>query len=405
MSEVSETLRTRRCLGVVVVLLCSVLLIGPAGCSRNPSDAPPPGSPASGQPSASVEPTVEPTPTPSLAGTVKPPERGAYLGVYTPPAPFQLRRIDAFEAQTGKDVAIVMWYQPWASANRSRVDSGAIVGVWRRGKVPMITWEPWDPGTNANMLKDPANQPAYRLKTIIAGRHDAYIRSWARGLRDLGGPVMLRPMQEMNGSWYPWCGTVNGNTPSEYVVAWRHVHRIFDQEGATNVTWVWSINHESVPGTKANRYAAYYPGDGYVDWTAASGFNWGTSAKGTRWRMFSHWYDEPLAYLKTLPKPICIAEIGTVENGGDKAAWIADAYRRVAAAPRIRAVIYYDALERSATNVQNWRIDSSRRSVSAFRRAVSPPYYRADVPTALKVWSDSLDTRQWNYLISLPTLY
>ena len=45
----------------------------------------------------------------------------------------------------------------------------------------------------------------------------------------------------MNGNWYPWGVGVNGNKPGEYVEAWRHVHDIFVQEGATSdVKWVWS---------------------------------------------------------------------------------------------------------------------------------------------------------------------
>jgi len=299
---------------------------------------------------------------------------------------------------------MALWYQPWATDNRSRFDAGSVVAVMRQGKVPMITWEPWDPGSDANQVRDPANQRAYRLSAITSGRYDDYIRRWARDIRSLGGPVMLRPMHEMNGNWYPWGGTVNGNTPARHVAAWRRMHDIFEEEGATNVTWVWSVNHQSVPDTRANRYAAYYPGASYVDWVAISGFNWGTSSPVSSWHTFDYWYRAPLAYLNTLKKPIVIAEFASVENGGNKAAWIADAYKRIRAVPRVRAVVYYDAVERGPST-QDWRVDTSSRSLSAFRKAVSLSYFVGDAPTALSEWQGSLDDSALRYLTTLKPLY
>ena len=359
---------------------------------------------ATGTAPGASEPTLPVRPLP-LAGKMTPPPRGAYLGVYVPPAPFTITALDSFEVKVRKDAAIVMWYQPWARNNRSRFDSGAVVAIMRRGKVPMITWEPWDPGSSANFVRNPTGQTAYRLSTIIAGKHDAYIRQWAKDIRALGGPVMLRPMHEMNGNWYPWDGTVNGNTPAQFVAAWRHMHDLFEQEGATNVTWVWSINHESVPSGTANRFAAYYPGSRYVDWTAISGFNWGTSSPYSTWRTFSHWYATPLAYLKTLKKPICVAEFGSVEQGGNKGAWLLDAYKQVRATKGVRAIVYYDAVERQARTTQDWRVDTSSASLAAFRKAIAPRYYVGGPPGALSKWESSLSNDDRRYLTLFAPLY
>ena len=93
--------------------------------------------------------------------------------------------------------------------------------------------------------------PAARLhaRGDHRGRHDAYIRSWARDLKRFGNPVFLRFAQEMNGNWYPWAEDANGNKPGEYARMWRHVHDIFTAEGATNVKWVWC------PVTRPVRYS------------------------------------------------------------------------------------------------------------------------------------------------------
>jgi hypothetical protein len=402
-SHKSIPLRGRGIRRALVAGALSALLIA-SGCTFGGPGAPS-GSPATGAVKPTRQDATETTPTIPLAGKVLPPKSGAYLGVYTPPAPFRPAAINAFESATGKDVSIVMWYQPWAATNRSAFDAGAVVAVWRAGKVPMITWEPWDPGSDANQLTRPGTQPRYRLSRIIKGEFDPYIRSWARQIREVGGPIMLRPMHEMNGDWYPWCGTANGNRPEEYVAAWKHLRAIFAEEGATNVTWVWSINHESVPGTPANRFAAYYPGDSLVDWTAVSGFNFGTTSPYSSWRDYTHWYAPALTYLRTLPKPICIAEFATVEQGGDKAVWITDAYGRVRRDPSIKAIIYYDAIEKGPKYTQDWRVGTSARSRAAFRAAIAPPHFSGATPPVLTSWVDTLKPPEWQFLIALEPVY
>jgi beta-mannanase len=383
-------------LAVAVLILAGLL----GGCVQTPPA--PKGSPASGEVDGASAAVATATPP---ASKIAPPTDGAYLGVYVPPAPFDLGELDRYESQAGRPVSILMWYQPWQEGDRNKLDAGTMVSVWRRGMVPMITWEPWGPGTNPKMLLRPADQPAYRLRNIIEGRYDAYIRTWAAQIRDLGGPVMLRPMHEMNGTWYPWGGVANGNSPAEFAAAWRHIHDIFEAEHATNVTWVWSINVESVPRSAENTYSAYYPGDRYVDWTAISGFNFGTSADWSSWRTFDDWYQSPLRYLSRLGKPVCIAEIGCVEKGGDKAAWLADAYQSISAEPRIKAVVYYDASEVGRSSSQDWRITTTPKSLSAYRAAIAPSYFRSNIPAELSQWARALQLREWQHLTSIDPLY
>ena len=59
--------------------------------------------------------------------------------------------------------------------------------------------------------------------------------------------IYMRPMHEMNGNWYPWGGTVNGNSPETFKRAWRRMHDIFRREGADNVRWVFTPINEDWP--------------------------------------------------------------------------------------------------------------------------------------------------------------
>ena len=48
-------------------------------------------------------------------------------------------------------------------------------------------------------------------------------------------------------------------------------------------------------------------------------------------------------------KPIFIAEIGTVAEGGDKNIWLKDTYQRLAGYPNLHGILYFNRLEYSGT--------------------------------------------------------
>lgn len=340
------------------------------------------------------------------AGTVSPPEKGAYVGVFAPHAPFDFQTFDAYVEDAEQSPAILMWYQPWAKSGASGFDTAAVVSTIRRGALPLITWEPWDPGKDANLVENPGDQPEFRLQRIVDGEFDAYIRGWARSIADLGFPIMLRPMHEMNGVWYPWGGPVNDNSPELFIQAWRRVHGIFEEEGATNVTWIWSVNCESLPDVPDNAFELYYPGDEYVDWTGLSGFNWGTSRPGMKWTAFDDLYGRPVERLEAFGKPIIISEFASVEGPGDKAEWISDAYTRIREDyPSVGAVIYYDKAEKGLNGKQDWNIRSSPESLAAYRKAVSKPYFVGAPVSELKEWVSRLEKDDWTYLRQFSRLY
>jgi len=284
-------------------------------------------------------------------------------------APWDARTMDRFEAQAGKRVSIVHWGQPWYRNGLPQpFYPNDYAAVRNRGAIPMVNWNSWE--ASAGGAPD---QPAFRLREIIDGRYDAYIRSWATGARDWGKPLFLRFNHEMNGTWYPWSEARNGNGAGEYVQAWRHVHGIFRAVGATNVTWVWSPN-TVYPGSIA--LASLYPGDAYVDWVAMDGYNWGTNPiKPSGWRtffeVFRPTYDALVALAPT--KPIMIAETGSSEWGGSKAAWIADGIgtRLATDFPRVRALVWFDWNAEG----MDWVIESSASAQAAFASAIADPRY------------------------------
>lgn len=280
------------------------------------------------------------------------------LGAFVHGAPRDPSILDQFAAEIGRQPAIVSWFEAWGSQNAV---TGEIIrldlleSVAARGAIPMITWEPWDPAAGVD-------QPGYRLAIIARGDFDAYINSWAYRLAAYGGPVWVRFGHEMNAPWYPWGIAVNGNTPADYVAAWRHLRARFVAAGATNVRWLWCVDAPSIDARPADDA---YPGDDAVDLIALDGYNWGTSLPGATWQtlpqLFGSAYERAGAQSS---RPMIIAETACAEQGGDKAEWIQQGFAAIPDQfPRITAVCWFNETGTAA----DWRVESSPASQAAFK--------------------------------------
>jgi mannan endo-1,4-beta-mannosidase len=322
-------------------------------------------------PSPTPTPAPTPTPTPEpLSGKILPPDApDLYWGAHTPEAP-DPAAVDDLQERVGRMPAVLMWYVDWEGETPFPVDEAQDLA--ELGVVPMVTWEPWDPtpddpAHSPQEARQVAEQPDFRLQRIVDGEFDDYIEAFAGQIIEYGGPLFLRFAHEMDGFWYPWGGTVNDNDPADYVRAWIHVHDLVVEAGATNVTWVWSVNHLSVPDEPENQIDNYWPGADYVDWIGVSGFNFGDAAETPQWRTFDEIYAERLVDLEEYDKPVMVTEIASVEGGGDKGAWIEDAIQRVIEHEEISAIVWFDV---EVEDLKDWRIDSSDAALEAFRDAL-----------------------------------
>ena len=289
------------------------------------------------------------------------PDSRIALGAFIANAPGDAKRIDEFASSVGKMPAIVHWYQAWGD-DRSQFSVEKMDQIATRGAMPMVTWEPWISGGGTE-------QPSFTLSRIADGQYDGYVRQWAQDAARWGRPLYLRWAHEMNGNWYPWCVDVNGNSSADYVAAWRHIVGIFREEGAANVRWVWSPNRV---GNEAVPFETLYPGHGVVDWVALDGYNRSTSA--STWRDFATLFGQSYRALTELTeKPVMIAETASTEAGGDKAQWIRQALLNDLPAefPRVKAVVWFHTSKSSG----DWRVDTSERSLAAFRDAAASPMY------------------------------
>jgi beta-mannanase len=327
---------------------------------------------------AEAAPTISPTSSPSTPGV--------YLGTFHGTSSSSLRLFE----QIGKGIAISGVYLNW----RSAFNSGLVTANAYVGRTTMITWE-FMPGASQKL-------EAYEgrvLEGITDGLYDEYIASWAAGMVTFGKPVLLRFGHEMNGDWYAWSGFKNGGAikdgfgdpavadgPERFVAAFRYLHDAFVEQGADNVLWVWCPNasFEAMQNSLGewNNAAAYYPGDAYVDWLCFDGYNFGTTSFGqsfnSKWVSFDEIFKSSYAELQAISpdKPIIIGEFSSTEEGGDKAAWITDAFSKIENDyPQIRAIIWFHIAKET-----DWRINSSDAALDAYRKAVSDDYWISEWP-------------------------
>ena len=310
------------------------------------------------------------------------------FGAWSPGEPYtgSVARVDALEQATGRRVDIVHWFQNWGGAAWDPAYQAKVIKtVTASGRTPLLTWEPQDPAYGVQ-------QPGYALARIADGAHDPYIASFARTLRDNASLIYLRPMHEMNGNWYAWGAGVNGNTPADFIRAWRRIHDIFAAEGAHNVAFVWAPNNLDV--SSATPLEAFYPGQAYVDVLAADGYNWGSARpQFGGWQSFRQVFGSVYDRLKALgPQPIWIAEVASAPHGGDKAAWIRDMFGRAEGMSRLQALVWFNEFKEL-----DWRADADPAVAAAFAPLTAgaplPLVLDADEQAALAAASSTASAR------------
>ena len=319
--------------------------------------------------------------TAQAVGSVRP-VRSIYWGAYAAggqyglvDAPWNMTSADRFEANAGKRMSLLEWGQAWRECSNTCGMRGFRADLMNkariRGYLPVLSWGSYSAAAGPQ-------QKAYRLAEIIDGRYDAFIRAWATEAKRWGHPFFLRFDWEMNTNSVPYSEHSNGNRPGEFVRMWRHVHDLFQQVGATNVTWVWCPNVEYPTSVKP--LASLYPGDAYVDWTCLDGYNWGTNPHHRDvWRSFGEVFRSTydLVTRRIAPtKPLMIGETASTEIGGSKARWITNALTRQVpyGFPQIQALVWFNKY----WGGMDWPIESSRAARQALRAAIQSHVYSAN---------------------------
>ena len=244
-----------------------------------------------------------------------------------------------FAASIGRKPNLIGQYVAW----NTPFPAQPVARAWSYGALSYLAWEPY----------------SVSVQSIADGHSDGYVTQFAKAVRALNDPVALSFGHEMNGFWYPW-GTTH-TTPAEFVAAWRRIHNLFAQAGASNVIWVWNPN--DIFPVPQIQLKPYYPGNAYVDWIGVTGY-FSTTGPHT----YAQLYAPTIAEVRSFTsKPFIIAET-SIETGPSEVLCARQLIlRTVMAHPRMLGLIWFDY---DKTNV-DWRVESRPIVESAVRTDLS----------------------------------
>jgi hypothetical protein len=196
------------------------------------------------------------------------------------------------------------------------------------------------------------------VASIVARKQDAYLRTVASEVRSFGHPVIIAFGHEMNGAFYPW--GYRHVPPQTFVQAYRHIVTLFRAAGATNVTWLWTVN---AANPKEGPIRNWWPGSAYVNWVAIDGYYY---AK-TYW--FRNTFLPTMAMVRHFTNdPILVGETAAGPEAG-QAAKIPDVFAG-ASRKHVLGVVWFDEAQSGSHWHQDWRIEGNPASVAAFKAAV-----------------------------------
>ncbi len=321
-----------------------VVVVGGAfAVSAVGSDAAPP------DPSVPVATSVL-APEPKVVPSDFLPEQGAWVGMTSWPrdddwsrAGIQ-RRWDEIESAAGETLDIGHAYHRW-------------------NEEPLITWrEEWNATVGRLSLVSWSQTP---VGPVAAGEWDTYIAEQADLVAAFGEPILIRWFWEMDGRQR----RALAESPEAWIAAWRHIVGVFRERGVDNAEFVWCPNAWAFDNGNG---ADWYPGDEWVDWICADGYNWAPGRSNASWDSFTRVFERFYRWAERRGKPIMIAETGAQEREpGEKADWIASIPGELEASfPEIDAIVWFD------TPVDHdWWIDTSESSLEAFAGLVQHPYF------------------------------
>jgi hypothetical protein len=214
---------------------------------------------------AGVQPAGAALTPPPVPGTNQP----AYLGAWVMPNEYstqqdhvEVSQLSAFEGTIGRPLAIVQLFQNWTQP----VSLSALRAIAGTGAIPNVSWR-----------CDVADPDSDSL--VASGAEDNVIKTEADTLKEFGRPVFLRWFWEFNITNLPDVKDCLGGDSvtgpgaqtegAGFAAAWIHIRQIFQQEGATNVAFVWNPSLSPftsvVPPDQVSQ-DGFYPGSQYVDW-------------------------------------------------------------------------------------------------------------------------------------------
>lgn len=281
------------------------------------------------------------TAPPSPVRTPAAPRPDSVIGFTGPGVPQSFAPAAAFSKAIGRPVNVAMYYSGWGESFRTAFAQAAR----EHGAEVMV-----------NVA------PAGSLASIAAGDSDGYLRRLAAQIRAFGHPVILSFGHEANGDWYPY--GYRHQPAAEFTAAYRHVHDVITKAGATDITWLWTVNIPAGSATSAP--SADWPGAGYVSEIGIDAYDW------TGTKTFEQEYGATIGAVRKLSAaPVLIAET-SVLHGPNAASQVTGLLDGIRAAGLV-GLVWFDTDKAGFKNTNDrhdWRLQDDPAALAAFRTAI-----------------------------------
>jgi mannan endo-1,4-beta-mannosidase len=256
------------------------------------------------------------------------------LGVFEPGVPRSYWPVEHFGQLVHRQPKLVLFYSGFGEQFRSSFAQT----VYEHGGIPL----------------DQINPLGVSIAKIASGGYDAYLRSLADQVRRFGHRVIIGFGHEMNGSWFPWGWT---HVPaSTFVRAWRRVVDVFRAQGATNVTWMWTISRVLDQGP----VQPYWPGASYVNWVGIDGYY---TSPGDR---FTNVFLRMLSVVHRFTHdPVLISESAIGQRAG-QAKMIPNLLSGVIRYGFL-GLVWFDKDQHGGLSKQDWRLEGHPNALAKFR--------------------------------------
>jgi hypothetical protein len=264
----------------------------------------------------------------------------AYLGVFTQGAPsVGFDPIADFAQAAGRTPNLAGYFSGWAEP----FDTSYADTLHRHGITPLVQIDPTDASISA----------------IASGVYDDdYLRPFADAVRDFRHPVVIGFGQEMNATGYPWgYGRVPAAT---FIAAWRHLVTLFRQQGARNVTWMWTLQADS---TGTGPVKSWWPGASYVTWVGIDGFYYRPS--DTFNKVFGSTIDQVRQFTRD---PVLLAETAVGPQAGQLPA-ILNLFAGMSTYKTL-GLVWFDVAQHDGIYHQDWQLEGDQPAQESFRLGV-----------------------------------
>ncbi|MFF5208971.1 glycoside hydrolase family 26 protein [Streptosporangium sp. NPDC000396] len=308
-----------------------------------------------------VVPGAQVAPTSCAPTSTLVPPCGAWWGMHVPPDGDRrlVPDVTAMEKRIGRRLDLTISYHDMSNSDAGRFfrDDESELGADR---ILFLGWESSIWSENLDIA----------WRDIAAGHYDQAITDQAERVKKYGRPVLVGFDGEKDRD-------ESGQTPQEYIAAYKRIVDGFRQAGATNALWVWGVTGYY---PFRDRWKPYYPGDAYVDWISYDPYNF-ASCRGATWQDFEETVRPTYEWFQQngfSHKPLILAEYGTESHRSDPSAradWYRDIPAAMKAMPNLKAIIQWNNTDKDGCDFSL----TGPGVLESFAEAGKDPYFHQPV--------------------------